>query len=113
MRIQNYHANLCYPTVLTRTLFKIGFNALSFQIRAATQFLTLLLKNPSQLVIFVLKPGEEVYLIHNWFPTLAPTSLRLPDKTSMYDVPIKIRVIDGEMDEFETGFCTEDSKRHT
>ena len=89
------------------------FNRTShLQIKAATQFLTIMLNKPSQLVIYVLRPGEEVYLVHGWFPTLAPTTLRLPDKIAMYDLPLKIRVIDGEMENFKDGFCTEDSKSH-
>ena len=82
----------------------------TLQVKTRNQFLTIRLKKAKHADIYFLRPGEEIYLVHHWFPDLAPTYIQLPVEASTYDVLLKFQVIDGDMDKHAAHFCSEDSK---
>ena len=46
-------------------------------------FLSFTLKNSSQLVMFIMNPGEEIFLTYFDFPQVGP-SLKFSDRTASY-----------------------------
>ena len=68
------------------------------------------LKKPSELVVFVLRPGEEIFLVHNWFPHMGQTTLHFPDRATLYDVVFSYQVVDATMNQVGDGLCSKDSK---
>ena len=70
------------------------------------------LKKPSELVVFVLRPGEEIFLVHNWFPHMGQTTLHFPDRATLYDVLFSYQVVEATMDQVGDGSwpCSKDSK---
>ena len=66
------------------------------------------IKEPKKVVLYVLRPGEEIYLIHGWFPYFNPTTLQVSE--NQYDVILSYHVNTGSMEHLKDGICTADSK---
>ena len=77
-------------------LKKLGINAmqsdLKFQLKGqldgTTEYINIYLKQPRKLFGYVMRPGEEIYVIHTWFPNETPKPLEFPDEQGFYDVVV-------------------------
>ena len=58
------------------------------QLEGSTDYINIDLKEPRKLFGYVIRPGEEIYLIHTWFPNETPKPLEFPETKGFYDVVV-------------------------
>ena len=56
------------------------------QFERSEEYINIELKEPEKVFAYVLRPGEDIYLIYNTFPNESPEELLFPEASGYYDI---------------------------